>query len=76
MPTDPVCGMVVEATDDALSAVVRGRKYYFCSESCLRIFTEPERQLKLLIRNIRIAVILTIPILVLTYLANLLPLEK
>ncbi|MEM3756156.1 MAG: heavy metal translocating P-type ATPase [Thermoplasmatales archaeon] len=76
MPTDPVCGMIVEATDDALSAVVRGRKYYFCSESCLRIFTEPERQLKLLIRNIRIAVILTIPILVLTYLANLLPLEK
>ncbi|MGC8618501.1 MAG: heavy metal translocating P-type ATPase [Thermoplasmata archaeon] len=68
MPTDPVCGMYVEASDDALSAVVRGTRYYFCSESCLKVFTEPERQLKILTRNILLSIALTIPIIVLTYL--------
>ncbi|MEM4089529.1 MAG: heavy metal translocating P-type ATPase [Thermoplasmatales archaeon] len=76
MPTDPVCGMFVEASDDSLSAVVRGRKYYFCSESCREVFTEPEIQLKTLIRNIRISIALTIPIIALTYLESLIPIDK
>jgi len=76
MPTDPVCGMYVEASPDALSAVVRGSKYYFCSESCLEVFTEPERQLKVLTRNIVVAVALTIPIIILTYLGSVLSIQS
>src|SRR2546422_11304 len=32
MPTDPVCGMYVDEGTH-LTAIVRGRKYYFCSET-------------------------------------------
>jgi len=68
--------MYVEASPDALSAVVRGNKYYFCSESCLEVFTEPERQLKVLTRNIVVAVALTIPIIILTYLGSVLSIQS
>lgn len=68
--------MYVEASPDALSAVVRGSKYYFCSESCLEVFTEPERQLKVLTRNIVVAVALTIPIIILTYLGSVLSIQS
>ena len=68
--------MYVEASPDALSAVVRGNKYYFCSESCLEVFTEPERQLKVLTRNIVVAVALTIPIIILTYLGSVLSIQR
>ena len=67
MTSDPVCGMFVEASENTLHATVRGTTYYFCSETCLKTFTEPERQLKTLKRNITLAVILTVPILVLEY---------
>ncbi|MGN6169436.1 MAG: YHS domain-containing protein [Solirubrobacteraceae bacterium] len=35
--TDPVCGMKVDR-DKALSAEIDGRRFYFCSEHCLRSF--------------------------------------
>ncbi len=35
---DPVCGMVVAITPDALSAVHDGTTYYFCSAGCKRTF--------------------------------------
>ena len=41
MATDPECGMYVDEGTH-LTAVVRGRKYYFCSETCLEAFTAPE----------------------------------
>src|SRR3989449_868016 len=44
MPTDPVCGMYVDEGTH-LTAIVRGRKYYFCSETCLETFTAPEKEL-------------------------------
>jgi len=44
MATDPVCGMYVDERTH-LTAVVRGRKYYFCSETCLETFTAPEKEL-------------------------------
>jgi Cu+-exporting ATPase len=44
MATDPVCGMYVDEGTH-LTAVVRGRKYYFCSETCLETFTAPEKEL-------------------------------
>src|SRR5207245_1876482 len=41
---DPVCGMYVDS-GTYLTATVRGRKYYFCSETCLETFTAPEQEL-------------------------------
>src|SRR5437773_8077470 len=44
MATDPVCGMSVDEGTH-LTAVVRGRKYYFCSVTCLETFVAPEKEL-------------------------------
>lgn len=54
MVKDPVCGMTVDK-NKALSAVIDGKTYYFCSESCLRIFQNPEGELKALRRRVSIA---------------------
>ncbi len=67
MASDPVCGMIVEESENTLHASVRGTTYYFCSETCLKTFTEPERQLRVLKRNISLAVLLSVPIIVLSY---------
>lgn len=55
MPKDPVCGMFVDE-DHGLSATFGGRKFYFCSESCLRTFTAPEKELRNLKRRMYVAV--------------------
>src|SRR5256885_14851359 len=44
MATDPVCGMYVDEGTH-LTAVGRGRKYYFCSETCLETFVAPEKEM-------------------------------
>ncbi|HKW43199.1 MAG TPA: heavy metal translocating P-type ATPase, partial [Thermoplasmata archaeon] len=44
MATDPVCGMYVDEGTH-LTAVVRGRRYYFCSETCLESFTAPAQEI-------------------------------
>ena len=67
MPTDPVCGMFVEESPEALHATVNGKTYYFCSESCLQTFVAPELELKFLKRNVALSLVLGIPILVLSY---------
>lgn len=67
MATDPVCGMFVKEEPQSLQAVVRGRTYYFCSETCLQTFTAPDRELSGLKRETALAAALTAPILVLTY---------
>jgi Cu+-exporting ATPase len=59
--------MIVEESENSLHATVRGTTYYFCSEACLKTFTEPERQLRILKRNIGLAVVLSVPILILSY---------
>ena len=69
MATDPVCGMFVEESEDALRATVRGTTYYFCSESCLRTFVAPEAELRWLKWTVALSVALAIPILALTYIA-------
>src|SRR2546427_250059 len=38
MATDPVCGMYVDEGTH-LTALVRGRRYYFCSHTCMEAFT-------------------------------------
>lgn len=67
MATDPVCGMFVEESPEALHATVRGTTYYFCCESCLRTFTAPEVELMWLKRTVALSVVLAAPTLVLTY---------
>jgi heavy metal translocating P-type ATPase len=67
MPTDPVCGMFVEAGPDALSLMRDGRTYYFCSQSCRRTFAEPERERGRLLRRLAVAWPLSIVIVLLTY---------
>jgi Cu+-exporting ATPase len=43
---DPVCGMEIEAETAAGSFEYGGRKYFFCSESCLRQFAaDPQKYL-------------------------------
>ncbi len=55
MPKDPVCGMFVDG-DHGLNATFGGRKFYFCSESCLRTFVAPEKELRNLKRRMYVAV--------------------
>ncbi len=42
---DPVCGMDVD-TETAISRKIGDRTYYFCSQSCADVYTQPERELK------------------------------
>jgi Cu+-exporting ATPase len=39
---DPVCGMYVDEEHAAFTAEVEGRIYYFCSETCMLTFVQPE----------------------------------
>ncbi|WLI09815.1 heavy metal translocating P-type ATPase [Pseudomonas sp. FP603] len=54
MAKDPICGMMVDTTM-ALSRERGGRTYYFCSDSCLRIFESPENELKAMKTRVTIA---------------------
>lgn len=43
MATDPVCGMEFEATSASPTAEYQDRRFYFCSNDCLREFeADPE----------------------------------
>ncbi|MBW0366679.1 heavy metal translocating P-type ATPase [Ensifer adhaerens] len=53
---DPICGMMVDKST-ALTTERGGRTYYFCSETCLRTFEDPERELKSM--RTRVAIALT-----------------
>ncbi|MCA1370364.1 YHS domain-containing protein [Bradyrhizobium sp. BRP14] len=53
---DPICGMMVDKAT-ALTSERGGRTYYFCSQSCLRTFEDPERELKSM--RTRVAIALT-----------------
>ena len=71
MAKDPICGMYVDETPGALSATVDGKTYYFCSESCLRIFTAPAVELRSLKRDVALGLTLGVPVLVLSYVSIL-----
>ncbi|TFG25774.1 MAG: heavy metal translocating P-type ATPase [Promethearchaeota archaeon] len=51
---DPVCGMMVDK-EKAISAVVDGKTYYFCMESCRSTFLDPEGELKRMKRRVSVA---------------------
>jgi len=73
---DPVCGMSVAETPGALKATVGGTTYYFCSEACRLEFTMPQKELSKLKSTVALGALLTVPILVLTYVSILLPQTK
>ncbi|WP_137807557.1 heavy metal translocating P-type ATPase [Pseudomonas sp. G(2018)] len=54
MAKDPICGMMVDKTT-ALSRERGGRSYYFCSDTCLRTFESPEKELKAMKTRVTIA---------------------
>jgi P-type Cu+ transporter len=67
MATDPVCGMWVEERSTSLRLVRENRTFYFCSESCLHQFSEPEREQHRLLVRLAVAWPLSLAVLVLTY---------
>ncbi len=71
MATDPVCGMYVDEATAELKAEVRGVTYYFCSESCMQEFLTPEKELRELKIEVLASALLSIPILIFTYVSPL-----
>jgi Cu+-exporting ATPase len=67
MAKDPICGMSVEENSTEYKADVRGTKYYFCSETCVREFLAPAVELGKLKSLVAIGAILSVPIIFLTY---------
>jgi Cu+-exporting ATPase len=67
MATDPICGMWVAERPSSLHLLRDNRVYYFCSETCLHQFAEPEREQRRLVRRLALAWPLSVAILVLTY---------
>jgi Cu+-exporting ATPase len=53
---DPVCGMTVDKAT-ALKAKLGDRTYYFCSQSCLDVYTQPERELKAMKRRVTLTLL-------------------
>jgi Cu+-exporting ATPase len=64
--------MFVEESPETLHATINGVTYYFCAESCLQTFTAPEREMKVLKRNVVLSLALGIPILLLSYFSRFL----
>jgi len=54
MAKDPICGMVIPKAT-ALKTDRSGRSYYFCSQSCLNTFLDPERELKSMRQRVTLA---------------------
>lgn len=51
---DPICGMVIPKAT-ALKTERSGRTYYFCSQSCLNTFLDPDQELKSTRKRVTIA---------------------
>lgn len=54
MAKDPVCGMHVDEST-ALKKEIGGVTYYFCAESCLRSFADPEKEMKSMKKRVTVA---------------------
>jgi len=67
--------MYVDESTAELKADVRGITYWFCSESCMNEFLAPEEELRRLKNEVLASALLTIPILLLTYVSLLPPLS-
>lgn len=67
MAKDPVCGMYVDESNALYKADVRGTVYYFCSETCMKTFLEPEREFEKLKTLLLISIVFSILTLMFTY---------
>lgn len=67
MAKDPVCGMYVDESKAIYKADVRGTIFYFCSETCMKTFLEPEREFDRLKTLFLISSVLSILTLMFTY---------
>ncbi len=67
MAKDPICGMSVEEKDAAYRTVARGDTYYFCSETCMREFQAPAKELRKLKYLVALGAALTVPVILFTY---------
>lgn len=68
---DPVCGMYVDEKTAEFKATVRGTTYYFCSHTCMKEFLAPEEEIRKLKISVAVSAILTVPIIILTYVSPL-----
>src|SRR2546430_10046153 len=66
MATDPVCGMYVDEHTH-LTAVVRGRRYYFCSHACMETFTAPAKEIARLKRLTALSLGIGLPLFVIGF---------
>lgn len=76
MAKDPVCGMSVDEESTEYKAEVRGARYFFCSDTCLREFTAPVKELRTMKILVAIGAALTAPVILLTYVPVLPALEN
>lgn len=63
--------MFVDEKTASITRTIRGTKWYFCSETCANTFEKPEIELKRLKQLVVAGIVLTIPIVLLTYLTLL-----
>ncbi len=66
MATDPVCGMYVDEGTH-LTALVRGRGYYFCSHTCMEAFTAPAKEIARLKRLTALSLGIGLPLFVIGF---------
>jgi Cu+-exporting ATPase len=67
MAKDPICGMYVDEKTAEYKVTVRGTTYYFCSQSCMKEFMAPEVEIKRLKMSVIVGAVLSVPIIILTY---------
>ncbi len=70
MARDPICGMYVDETTATIKSFKYGKNYYFCSDACKDQFEEPEKELRKLKIQLTIAWVLTIPVIIFTYIVH------
>jgi len=57
---DPVCGMYVDEKTATILRTIRGTNWYFCSETCAKMFTQPEAEIKRLELLFVVGLVLTV----------------
>jgi len=67
MATDPICGMFVDEKTATITRTIHGMKWYFCSETCAKTFEKPEVELKRLKQLVVAGLVLTVPIVLFTW---------
>lgn len=71
MAIDPICGMYVDESKAVYKKQVDGKTIYFCSEYCLKTFERPESELKKLKFSVIFSILISIPVILLSFLTYL-----